>query len=74
MPDLLMCVAGHFVAIELKASSKAKIDKLQEYNLQQIKQAGGTVMVVHPENWETAYDILNNIANGEKDNDRIHTL
>jgi hypothetical protein len=71
IPDILMCVAGRFVAMELKASEKAKIDALQEYNLKKIKEAGGISIIVHPGNWELAYEILINLANGEEDYDHI---
>ena len=57
-----MCLNGVFVAIELKKDAGAHIDKLQKYKLSQISQAGGIALVVHPENWETAYQFLQQIA------------
>lgn len=53
-PDILGVVGGRFVAIELKSDKNDVKDsrfKLQEYNLECIKQAGGLVFVAHPENW-----------------------
>lgn len=57
-PDLIICVAGHYVAMELKASEKAKITALQIHKLQTIANAGGLAMVVCPENWAVATRFL----------------
>lgn len=51
-PDILACINGRFVAIELKNSESEKPDKLQEYKLLQIKKADGLSYVVYPENFE----------------------
>jgi hypothetical protein len=51
-PDLLICANSRFVALELKASPEAKIAALQKYNLDEITEAGGYAMVVHPKNWK----------------------
>lgn len=64
-PDILMCVNGRFVALELKADKKARIDKLQIYTLKQIEKSGGVAIVTYPENWEETYKRLRNIALGE---------
>jgi hypothetical protein len=50
-PDILACVRGQFVALELKRDAKAKIDTLQVHNLRQIATAGGFAAVVYPENF-----------------------
>ena len=50
-PDILACVRGRFVALELKRSAEAKIDVLQTYNIEGIRKAGGYGAVVSPENW-----------------------
>lgn len=57
-PDLLACVNGKFVAIELKRSSKEKPDALQELSLNRIAEAGGIGLVVNPENWQETYRAL----------------
>lgn len=46
VPDFLCCVNGHFLAIEAKAG-KGTTTALQEKNLQQIKDAGGTATVIN---------------------------
>jgi hypothetical protein len=50
VPDLLGLVDGRFVALELKASSKANVTELQKIALQKIAAAGGIARVVYPEN------------------------
>lgn len=60
IPDILGCVNGHFVALELKKDAKEVRKKrgrikLQRHVLRAIKKAGGYAAVVCP---ETADDIL----------------
>lgn len=57
-PDILACVNGHFVAIELKKDAKAKLDQLQLYKLQKIVEAGGTSILAHPGNWQHTLDYI----------------
>lgn len=46
VPDILCCIDGRFVAIEVKKPEhKNNVSKLQEYNLSQIEQRGGVAMV-----------------------------
>lgn len=51
IPDLLCCVNGYFVAIEVKAS-KGKPSELQLWNIKKIKEAGGIAMVLYPKDFE----------------------
>jgi hypothetical protein len=57
-PDILGCVAGRFVALELKADEKSPISALQELKLERIREAGGVGLVVHPGNAEVAMKLL----------------
>ncbi len=50
-PDILACIGGRFVAIELKRDEKQKPEPLQEHELKKILDAGGTALVVNPLNW-----------------------
>lgn len=52
VPDLLVCVRGHFVAIEVKAEN-GKLSKLQKYNLEQIRKAGGIALAVKPSDFDS---------------------
>ena len=62
VPDLFLCVNGHFVAIELKVG-KNKTDRLQDYNLAQISQAGGVALVSYPETWGDDFLLIKELAN-----------
>jgi len=46
VPDILCCIGGTFVGIEVKRpESRNMVSKLQEYNLSQIESAGGYSLV-----------------------------
>lgn len=44
-PDILACVRGTFVGIEVKAP-QGKLSKLQEHTLTKIRQSGGEAWIV----------------------------
>lgn len=52
IPDMIICLGGRFVAIELKRDFRAKADALQRYNLNRIAEAGGRAIVASPESWD----------------------
>jgi len=45
IPDIIGCIKGQFIAIELK-SKKGKVTKLQAHVLGKIREAGGVALVV----------------------------
>jgi hypothetical protein len=47
IPDLICCINGTFVAIELKGTS-GKPTKLQELNINSINAAGGIGLILYP--------------------------
>lgn len=51
-PDIIGCVRGMFVALELKASKNSKVSDLQAFKIEKIKVAFGFARVVSPENAE----------------------
>lgn len=62
IPDILMTFYTMFVAIELKKNIKTyKATKMQEYNLSQIKLAGGHILV--SESIEEIIDFLESLIN-----------
>lgn len=64
VPDLICCIRGRFVALELKVEG-GKIDALQEYTLRQIQsQGGGRSFVVTPTSWSLVQGILSDLARG----------
>ena len=65
-PDLLVCIYGKFLAIELKASATAPIHPMQIYNLRRIAQVGrGTSMVIYPECWLKSQQYLSAMSEGD---------
>ena len=61
-PDILACINGIFVALELKASYSDRETELQKYNLKKIGESGGYGIVAHPDNWDTIYKFLSVLA------------
>jgi len=51
VPDILVCLKGKFIGLELKVG-KNKPSQLQLYNIDQIQKAGGVGMVLYPEGFE----------------------
>lgn len=49
VPDFLCCVRGNFLAIEAKANG-GKTTALQDKNLHEIREAGGTALVIDENN------------------------
>ena len=50
-PDILACVNGKFVAVEVKGE-KGKPSELQLYHIEQIQKAGGYGTVLYPKDFE----------------------
>jgi len=55
IPDIIACVNGKFLAIEVK-SKGGKPTKLQEYNIEQIRKSGGSAIVAY-----SVEDVLNEL-------------
>lgn len=51
IPDILACVNGYFVAIEVKAQG-GTVKELQKYHLGKIRESGGFGYVVYPSGFE----------------------
>lgn len=50
IPDILACVNGYFLAIEVKAQN-GKPSELQIHTIKEIRKAGGFAMIVYPSGW-----------------------
>ena len=61
-PDYLICLAGKFIALELKASEKDLPDPLQRHKLMEILRAGGVALVAWPGNWKATYEGIRKLA------------
>lgn len=62
IPDVLACVNGYFVAIEVKAAN-GKPSELQLYNIEAIKKAGGIAIVLYPKDFEMFKNLIWEIMN-----------
>lgn len=60
VPDILACVKGHFVGIEVKAQN-GHPSELQLHNVEQIKKAGGLAYIVYPSGWEKLKGIIDDL-------------
>lgn len=62
IPDVLACVNGYFLAIEVKASN-GKPSDLQIWNRDQIRKAGGIAIILYPEQWEDFKLLITDLIN-----------
>lgn len=51
VPDIVCCINGHFIGIEVKAG-KNKPTALQVAEIEAIRRNNGTAVVVNEENWD----------------------
>ena len=56
IPDILACINGHFVAIELKVDSP--LEPLQDYELSRIQKAKGLALIASPSTWSKQFNEL----------------
>lgn len=59
-PDIIACVNGHFVAVEVK-SENGKPSDLQLYHITQIKESGGYAVILYPKDFEQFKKDVQNI-------------
>lgn len=64
IPDLLCCINGKFVAIEVKADN-GRPSPLQRWTLNKIVESGGYSILAFPKDWEFIRDKLDEINRGE---------
>ena len=57
IPDILACVNGRFVAIEVKAED-GRPSPLQLYNVEEIKRCGGVAVIVKPSQFDELKELL----------------
>ncbi len=64
IPDLLACIGGRFVAIEVKGSN-GQPSELQKYHLREINKSGGVGTMVYPEDWEEFKKLVDELLGGD---------
>lgn len=57
-PDIVLNLNGRYVELELKATEKSRVDKLQKYQLIRTNRGNGYGFLVFPENWEIVKEFL----------------
>lgn len=62
VPDLLACVNGYFVAIEVKAP-QGKPSELQLWNRDKIRNAGGISIIIYPDQFEDFESLIDDLIN-----------
>lgn len=62
IPDLISCVNGYFVAIEVKAEN-GKPSELQLWNRDQIRKSGGISIILYPSQWEDFKLLIDDLLN-----------
>lgn len=60
IPDILACVNGRFLGIEVKATH-GRPSPLQIYNQKKIVESGGISIIVYPSDWEKLKKIIENL-------------
>lgn len=59
-PDILACVKGYFLAIEVKAQ-EGQPSELQMAKIEQIRQAGGLAYVAYPSGWNKLKAVIDGL-------------
>lgn len=70
IPDILACINGHFVGIEVKAED-GKPSQFQILNIKMIREAGGFAFVLYPSAWESFQHFLLNLKRDIFNKDNI---
>ena len=63
IPDILACINGYFVAIEVKAQNGI-VKPLQERKIREIRKAYGFAFVVYPSGWKEFKKFLDDLNKG----------
>lgn len=62
VPDLICCINGRFVAIEVK-SETGRLTDLQKANIELIQQSGGIALATWPDDFPHLKKIIKDILN-----------
>lgn len=69
IPDILACVNGHFVGIEVKAPHGVP-SELQKYNIRKINEYNGFAVIVKPEQFDDLTYMLRCLMYSDKEQAR----
>lgn len=69
VPDILACINGYFIGIEVKAPN-GKPSDLQIWNIQKIREAGGFAIILYP----SAFDDFKKFIHALKREEYTHDM
>lgn len=64
IPDILACVNGYFVAIEVKAPN-GRPSELQKWNRDQIQFSRGIALILYPKDFEIFKRLVTSLLNND---------
>lgn len=70
VPDLIVCVNGHFVGVEVK-SDVGKPSEIQLQNIKEIRENGGYAVVIHPSEFEGLKSLIECLMDGYEPKARL---
>lgn len=73
IPDILACVSGVFLGIEVKAEN-GKPSELQLYTVREIRKAGGIGMILYPDDFETFKELITDLTDEETSKEDVILL
>lgn len=73
VPDILCCVNGYFVGIEVKAPN-GRPSELQLYNIRKIKESGGFAFVLYPSAFEEFKQFITDLKREKFNRDYIREI
>ena len=65
VPDILACVNGYFVGIEVKAPN-GKLSELQKYNARQINESCGIAIILYPKHYDLFVAMVKCLLDGDE--------
>lgn len=64
VPDLLACINGKFIGLEVKKEN-GKPTEIQLWNIEQIKKSGGIAMIVKPSDYENVEKLIKKLGDDD---------
>jgi Holliday junction resolvase len=70
IPDILACINGYFVGVEVKAQN-GKPSEIQLFNIKKINNAGGFAFVLYPSAFDRFKTFVKNLEHDRYNRDEI---
>lgn len=70
IPDILCCINGYFVGVEVKAQN-GKPSEIQLFNIKKINDAGGFAFVLYPSAFDAFKTFVENLEHDRYNRDEI---